>query len=70
MTDGLLDYRRKTSNFTFASEMLAVCAGDGVILRPHIRRLLWLLNPKMWTGPSMDIGNNSLFNGEKNRQFN
>ncbi|EFX87209.1 cobalamin-binding-like protein [Daphnia pulex] len=55
LLDGLLDYRRKTDNFTFASEMLAVCAGDGVILRTDIRRLVWLLNPKMWTGPSLDI---------------
>nr|CAH0110979.1 unnamed protein product [Daphnia galeata] len=55
LLDGLLDYRRKTDNFTFASEMLAVCSGDGVIRRTHIRRLVWLLNHKMWTGPSIDI---------------
>ncbi len=62
LTDGLLDNRRKTGNFTFASEMLAVCGGDGAIPRTHIRRLVRLLNPKMWTGPSSDIhsiGNNN-----------
>ncbi|XP_057380179.1 uncharacterized protein CG3556-like [Daphnia carinata] len=55
LLDGLLDYRRKTNNFTFAMEMLAVCGGDGVIRRVHIRRLVWLLNPKMWTSPSISF---------------
>ncbi|KAI9557916.1 cobalamin-binding-like protein [Daphnia sinensis] len=55
LLDGLLDYRRKTNNFTFAMEMLAVCGGDGVIRRVHIRRLVWLLNPKMWTSPAISF---------------
>uniref|UniRef100_A0A0N8EDF1 Uncharacterized protein n=1 Tax=Daphnia magna TaxID=35525 RepID=A0A0N8EDF1_9CRUS len=60
LLDGLLDYRRKTSNFTFAAEMLAVCGGDGVIRRVHMRRLVWLLNPKMWTGPSISFDTMSM----------
>ena len=52
----MLDQRRYTNDFTFASEMLAVCGGDGNIRRTHIRRLIKLLNPKQWIDPSTDIG--------------
>ena len=60
MTDGLLDHRRETDNFTFASEMLAVCGGDGTVRRTHIRRLVRLLNPQLL--PSGDIGIMPTFN--------
>ena len=55
--DGMLDQRRYTNDFTFLSEMLAVCGADGNIRRTHIRRLIKLLNPNQWIDPLADIGN-------------